>query len=43
MAYDSGNFGKTLIFGSADRTIFHLMTDAPGEQAVNLMLRVMPD
>ncbi len=41
ISYASGNFGKALVFSSADLTILYLLTDVldvPGAQAANLML-----
>lgn len=41
ISYASGNFGKALVFGSADLTILYLLTDVldiPGTQAAALML-----
>lgn len=41
LAYASGNFGKALVFGSADLTILFLLTDVldvPGTQAASLMM-----
>lgn len=41
VSYASGNFGKALVFGSADLTILYLLTDVldiPGRQAASLML-----
>jgi GPH family glycoside/pentoside/hexuronide:cation symporter len=41
VSYASGNFGKALVFGSADLTILYLLTDVldiPGTQAAALML-----